>query len=438
MVVWESGARDDDREIVGRRLVASDSDRDRDGDGVADAADNCPTVPNPDQTDAGADGYGDACVSPDVFIDETASIGANPIIGSGTVIGAGVGIGHDAVLGSGVTVERGAIVGDRVRLGDFVVVGVRARLGSDVVIGPGVTIEMGVTVGNAVTVGDGAVIRRNAVIAQSRRDRPARGARRRRADRSRRQGRDWSSGGAARRRLARRCRSRRHHGPAGRHRAVALPIRELRSAALPVELVEWRWEMIRRPFWFALDVARPRRSPARLMATLAALSVGMALIAATASRAQPIAEGTEFRVDTSTGTNPDVAIDHEGDFVVTWGRSGREGAALRSPRTAPRSRDPVSAGFNPKVAMDGDGDFVVIWLGPGSSASSARLFDRNGNPRGDAFEVAVDGYWGHAVAMNGPGSFVVAWSTYFGGIGARRFDRLGAPIGDSFRGRRVG
>jgi acetyltransferase-like isoleucine patch superfamily enzyme len=190
--------------------------------------------------------------------------------------------------------------------------------------------------------------------------------------------------------------------------------------------------MGRMRFWFALDAAGPRCSPARLVATLAALSIGMALIAAGASRAQPLAAGPEFRVDTSTGDNPDIAIDHEGDFVVTWVDQGAK--AQRFDRLGRRQGSviEVSSGFNPEVALDGDGDFAVIWLGPGSEASSARRFDRNGNPRGDAFEVAVDGYWGHAVAMDGPGSFVVAWSDYSGGIGARRFDRLGAPIGDSF------
>jgi hypothetical protein len=188
--------------------------------------------------------------------------------------------------------------------------------------------------------------------------------------------------------------------------------------------------MIRIPFCIALDVARPRLSPARLMGTLGALSVGMTLIASTASRAaQPLAQGPEFLVGTSAG-KADVAIDHEGDFVVTWADQGVK--AQRFDRLGRRQgvEIAVSSGFNPEVAMDGDGDFVVIWRG--GSTSSAQLFDRNGNPRNEAFQVAVDAYWGHAVAMNGPGSFVVAWSTYYGGIGARRFDRLGAPIGDSF------
>jgi thrombospondin type 3 repeat protein len=39
-------------------------DPDADGDGVADATDNCPSVPNADQSDSDGDGLGDACDAP--------------------------------------------------------------------------------------------------------------------------------------------------------------------------------------------------------------------------------------------------------------------------------------------------------------------------------------------------------------------------------------
>ena len=37
------------------------SDFDSDGDGIGDDCDNCPSVPNPDQSDADGNGVGDAC-----------------------------------------------------------------------------------------------------------------------------------------------------------------------------------------------------------------------------------------------------------------------------------------------------------------------------------------------------------------------------------------
>ncbi len=58
--------RDGDADGVGDACdacpaLASSDRRDRDADGVGDACDNCPATPNADQTDADADGTGDAC-----------------------------------------------------------------------------------------------------------------------------------------------------------------------------------------------------------------------------------------------------------------------------------------------------------------------------------------------------------------------------------------
>jgi Thrombospondin type 3 repeat len=46
---------------VSLAVALSDKTPDSDGDGVPDALDNCPTTPNPDESDANGDGVGDAC-----------------------------------------------------------------------------------------------------------------------------------------------------------------------------------------------------------------------------------------------------------------------------------------------------------------------------------------------------------------------------------------
>jgi hypothetical protein len=43
------------------KITVLDTIADLDGDGIPDAVDNCPTVPNPDQSDLDADGIGDVC-----------------------------------------------------------------------------------------------------------------------------------------------------------------------------------------------------------------------------------------------------------------------------------------------------------------------------------------------------------------------------------------
>ena len=40
---------------------SANSDKDSDGDGILDAIDNCPDIPNPDQSDSNNDGIGDVC-----------------------------------------------------------------------------------------------------------------------------------------------------------------------------------------------------------------------------------------------------------------------------------------------------------------------------------------------------------------------------------------
>ena len=80
-------------------------------------------------------------------------------------------------------------------------------------------------------------------------------------------------------------------------------------------------------------------SSMRFSSTLGLLWLASVLVAAGGSFAQPVELGPEFRVNTTPGNYPDVAIDHDGDFVVVWQEWREQGAALRSPRAAPGQRD---------------------------------------------------------------------------------------------------
>jgi UDP-3-O-[3-hydroxymyristoyl] glucosamine N-acyltransferase len=173
VVAWQSGVIGGGQSVLARLAIGPSTgggggdpggDGDGDGDGVADDLDNCPTVPNPDQLDAADDGYGDDCVAPDVVLPADLRLGANPIIGQGTVLGRTVSIGSDAVIGESVLVGDGVAAGDGLFVGDFAAIGPVSRLGDDVILGAGSRLERRVTVGSGVEIGEQADLRRNVWI----------------------------------------------------------------------------------------------------------------------------------------------------------------------------------------------------------------------------------------------------------------------------------
>jgi carbonic anhydrase/acetyltransferase-like protein (isoleucine patch superfamily) len=166
VAIWAGRSADGRRDLHLRRFRFSTTGAgsDADGDGILFLLDNCPTVPNPDQADAQGDGHGDACVAPDVFLPDDLSLGANPIVGTGTSFDARIAIGDDAVIGELVVVRQAVRAGNRLRIGDLTVIGRRAVLGDDVTLGFASLVDAVVTIGDGVTLGDGAKVRRDAVI----------------------------------------------------------------------------------------------------------------------------------------------------------------------------------------------------------------------------------------------------------------------------------
>jgi hypothetical protein len=170
--------------------------------------------------------------------------------------------------------------------------------------------------------------------------------------------------------------------------------------------------------------------------------------------------GGEFQVNSFTidaQGAPSVAMDADGDFVVTWDSRKQDGSL--SSVFAQRfdaAGNPVggefrvnsftmSSQFGPSVAMDADGGFIVAWQGFDQDGSElgifAQRFDAAGNPVGGEFQVnsfTSGRQWQPAVAMDADGDFVVTWESYgqdgdSSGVFAQRFDAAGNPVGGEFQ-----
>jgi hypothetical protein len=153
--------------------------------------------------------------------------------------------------------------------------------------------------------------------------------------------------------------------------------------------------------------------------------------------------GPQFQVsDLTTGyayeREPSVAADAEGNFVVVW-RAYEYGppygpqilvrrfAADGTPGGPQFQVSSITTGYvyesQPSVAADADGDFVVVWRDyqnyslPYGPQIQARRFDADGTPGGPQFQVSsiTTGYAyerNPSVAANADGDFVVVWNDY--------------------------
>ncbi len=167
------------------------------------------------------------------------------------------------------------------------------------------------------------------------------------------------------------------------------------------------------------------------------------------------AQGAEFQVNTTESgrqSEPAMAMDADGDFVVTWTSNvtsyptgydilGQRFDAAGAPRGSEFRVNEVISGRQVRqaVAMDADGDFVVAWEDDSQDGSYAgvfaRRFDAGGVARGGEFQVnttTMDQQSDPAVAMDADGDFVVTWMSYGQGVYAQRYNAAGLPRGGEF------
>jgi hypothetical protein len=161
---------------------------------------------------------------------------------------------------------------------------------------------------------------------------------------------------------------------------------------------------------------------------------------------------------------PAIAMDNNGDFVVTW-TSGNDSGATQDgngygiyAQRYDSTGNPAGTEFRvnsyttyrqfyPTVAMDNDGDFVIAWMSMGQEDFSnngygiyAQRYDSNGNIVGTEFLVntfTTGQQWLPSAAMDADGDFVITWMSpnqdgALYGIFAQRYDSAGNPDGSEF------
>jgi Matrixin len=148
------------------------------------------------------------------------------------------------------------------------------------------------------------------------------------------------------------------------------------------------------------------------------------------------ATGKEFRVNTTTAGDQydaSVAMSNSGGFVVVWVSANQDGSGLGVYGRSYNAAASLLAGggefrvnaattgdqSNPSVAMDGNGDFVIAWTSAGQDRSGLGVYAQRYNNASQAQggEFLVDAttsgdQTSPSVAMDQGGNFVIAWASY--------------------------
>jgi hypothetical protein len=169
--------------------------------------------------------------------------------------------------------------------------------------------------------------------------------------------------------------------------------------------------------------------------------------------------GAEFRVNTYTTSgqsDPSVAYDAIGNFVIVWSSDTQDGqsygvfaqryASTGVPLGGEFQVNTYTTGYqvSPSVALDSAGNFVIAWNSLGQDGSSngvfAQRYGSSGIPQDGEFRVntyTTGEQTAPSVAADSTGNFVIAWNSpqdgSYTGIFAQRYASTGAPLGGEFR-----
>ncbi|OYD96612.1 hypothetical protein CDG76_07505 [Nostoc sp. 'Peltigera membranacea cyanobiont' 210A] len=171
-----------------------------------------------------------------------------------------------------------------------------------------------------------------------------------------------------------------------------------------------------------------------------------------------VAVGGEFQVNTNTNgnqLNSTVAIDADGDFVISWQSQDGSSYGVYAQRynnagVAQGGEFQVNAStnnnqVNPTVAMDTSGNFVISWQSSGQDGSSygvyAQRYTSAGLAIGGEFQVNTHtqgSQYNPTIAVDATGDFVISWQSYYQdgsylGIYAQRYTSAGLAIGNEFQ-----
>jgi hypothetical protein len=170
--------------------------------------------------------------------------------------------------------------------------------------------------------------------------------------------------------------------------------------------------------------------------------------------------GSEFQVNNVTlgyQMLPAIAMDPDGDFVIVWLADTQEGmgAEIRMRRYASDGTPQGTETFvntyhnddqaDPAVAMDANGNYVVTWGSWGQDGDNngvyAQMFYANGTWRGNEFRVSTETALSQdvpTVAMQRGGDFVIFWQSDAQdgsqwGVFGQAYDQDGDAIDEEFQ-----